>query len=80
MQQHLAQYGAVGVLLAVFVTLFVWMFRILLTRFLSHLDAVTSTLKEIAATLHGLKIVVESNHETVLHKLSTRRNTKTSST
>jgi hypothetical protein len=81
LQQNLAQYGAVGVLLAVFVTLFVWMFRVLLTRFLQHLDAVVATLKEISNTLYGLKLVVETNHETVMNRLDAqhrRRDTKAS--
>lgn len=69
MEQHLAQYGAVGVLLSVFVVLFVWMFKTLFTRFIQHLDNLTATLNEMVRVLGALKNSVEDNHRDVMERL-----------
>lgn len=72
MEQHLAQYGAVGVLLSVFVVLFIWMFKVLFSRFLQHLDNLTSGLKEIVEALRALKTFMEDHHEKVMEGIRHR--------
>jgi uncharacterized membrane protein len=69
MEQHLAQYGAIGVLLAVFVVLFVWMFKALFSRFLQHLDVLTTSLREIVKALEAIKLAVEDHHKEVMRRL-----------
>lgn len=73
MEQHLAQYGAIGVLLGVFVVLFVWMFKVLFSRFIQHLDVLTTSLKEIVKALESLKSAVEDNHREVMERIHHHR-------
>lgn len=62
----LAQYGAMGILLAVFVVLFIWMFRTLFTKFLQHLDVLTTTQKEIAINLSSLRQSIDDHNQETL--------------
>lgn len=76
MEQHLAQYGAIGVLLALFVATFIWMFRVLFTRFLQHLDTLTTSLKEIVEALEALKKSVDDHQKEINYRF-VRRETQT---
>lgn len=72
-EQQLAQYGAVGVLLAVFVALFLWMFRQLFSRFLTHLDFLQTAFKELIVALQKLSDKVDDNHKEVMGRISSRK-------
>ena len=67
--QTLAQYGAIGAMLVVFVSMFVWMFKTLFSRFLLHMDSLTQTLKEISVSNAKILDRLDDNHHIVMSEL-----------
>lgn len=69
MEERFVQYGAIGLLLFIFVSLFIWLLKTLFTKFLEHLDFLNTTQKEIANTLTSLKNAMESGHREIMQRL-----------
>jgi hypothetical protein len=50
----LSQYGAIGIILAVFLTLFVWAARLVLKRLLSHFTTVEGIMRDTGKAISAL--------------------------
>lgn len=60
--EGLLQYGAIGTVLAVFLALFVWAFKLMVTNLISHLGKVEAFMGEAVATMKEIKEAIESLH------------------
>jgi len=73
-EQNLAQYGAIGVMLMVLLGLFVWVFKLMITRLLEHLQKfevfMTNSITVQSEVSQALKALRES--------IETRQSVRTS--
>lgn len=58
--EGLLQYGAIGIVLAVFLALFVWSFKLMVTNLISHLAKVESFMSEAVGAIKEIKEAIEA--------------------
>lgn len=84
----LLQYGAIGAVLAVLLVLFVWSFRVILTRFLRAFDKISDTLGSLVTStaLHtqqsneghkATMVAIHNGHQHITQRLTSLEGTVT---
>lgn len=67
--ETLVQYGAIGVILTVLLTLFVWVFRLLVNRLIQHLDNFEKFMVEQIKALQRIEANIDENHNELIQRI-----------